>query len=155
MIREINIGDCSEMYKLFSRNGYNAPEKKINENIKVLIDEGCEKVFVKTDTTGNIMGYIHVGSYRLLYFKPLANILGLLVDEKHRKTGIGRELIEAAKRWALENKFYGVRVISGNEGETAHAFYKSLGFRFIKSQGNYRMKLDLKEFALIRLEKDQ
>ncbi len=155
MIREINISDSDEMYKLFSRNGYTAPEKKIKGNIKALIDEGCEKVFVETDDAGKVIGYVHIGSYKLLYFKPLANILGLLVDEAHRRRGIGRELIKVAKKWALENKFYGIRVISGNEGEKAHAFYKSLGFRFIKSQGNYRMKLDLKEFALIGLEKDE
>ncbi len=155
MTREIKISDYHEMNSLFLQYGYHVPEKKIKENIRAIIDEGREKVFVETDEDDKVIGYIHVGPYKLLYFKPLANILGLLVDEAYRRRGIGRELIKVAKKWALENKFYGIRVISGNEGEKAHAFYKSLGFRFIKSQGNYRMKLDLKEFALIGLEKDE
>lgn len=77
-----------------------------------------------------------------MYFKPLVNILALLVDEKYRRTGIGRKLVGEAKKWALKNKFYGLRVISGNGKETASAFYKALDFIFIKTQGNFQIKFD-------------
>ncbi|MCD4669724.1 MAG: GNAT family N-acetyltransferase [Actinomycetia bacterium] len=142
MIREIKISDYQEMSKLFLQYGHPLPEEEIKENIIKVKNEGRDKVFVETDSDNKVIGFIHIAPHVLLYFKPLANIPGIVVDKKHRRKGIGRRLFEKAKEWALENNLDGIRVISGNEREAAHAFYKSIGFKFIKSQGNFRMMFD-------------
>ncbi len=145
MIREIKISDYKEIYNLSCQHGYPLPEEEIKENIKTIINEGQDKIFVETDSADRVIGYIHISPYKLLYFRPLANILGIVVDKSHRRKGIGRHLFEKAREWAKASNFEGIRVISGNERETAHAFYRSVGFEFIKSQGNFKMMFDEKK----------
>lgn len=77
--------------------------------------------------------------YDLLNFGPLKNIMGIAVDPKYRRIGIGKALLETGEEWARDSGAEGVRLVSGEGRTEAHAFYRALGY-----DGN-KMQLNLKK----------
>jgi len=70
----------------------------------------------------------------LLISDPRAEIGGLVVDENHRRSGVGSALLGVAERWAA-SKGYASDVIRSNATRTdAHSFYRTLGYENIKAQ---------------------
>ncbi|WP_338059094.1 GNAT family N-acetyltransferase [Bacillus gaemokensis] len=57
-------------------------------------------------------------------------IIALLVDEDFRNQGIGKRLIEAAEKWAIEQGVDSIGLNSGNCAEREHAcqFFKYMGY---------------------------
>ena len=76
--------------------------------------------------------------------KPSAriNITGFVVDEKARKTGIGRSLMEAVEFYAKENGFSFIRAESSSTRKDAHEAYRKLGFDSEKSQIRFLKKIN-------------
>ena len=139
MIREIKISDYNEIQKLSTNLGFALPKEVVKENIKSVLADGQDKIFAEVDSKDNVIGYIQIAPLRPIYFKPLIDIIGMVVDEKHRRKGIGRNLINAAKDWAVRNGFEGIRAVTQIKRMEAHNFYSSVGFNYIKTQKNYRM----------------
>jgi RimJ/RimL family protein N-acetyltransferase len=54
--------------------------------------------------------------------------LGLMVDSRHRRQGIGRGLMEAAAQWARENRVTKLELHVFPWNEPAIALYESLGY---------------------------
>lgn len=60
-----------------------------------------------------VVGYIHIERYSLLYFEDMGNILGLAIAKNYRKQGYGKELMKKAENWACENDIKMLRLNSG------------------------------------------
>jgi GNAT superfamily N-acetyltransferase len=59
---------------------------------------------------------------------PVAVLSALVVDEKHRRSGVGRRLVEAVHTWARQRDAYRVTVSTGLARAGAHGFYERLGY---------------------------
>ena len=75
------------------------------------------------------------------YRAPVARITALVVDQRARRRGIGRLLVDYALRWAEQRECELVELTSALNRAEAHAFYRDLGFepnslRFRKSLGD-------------------
>ena len=99
-----------------------------------------DKADDKTVDTSVVCGVIHVEKYNVLYFPPMANLLGLAVASDYRRKGIGRVLLQRAEQWAKENGITQMRLNSGANRTQAHDFYRSQGYidekmqmRFLKT----------------------
>ena len=57
-----------------------------------------------------------------------AFIENVITDEKYRRKGIGKKLIEMAVQYARDNKAYKVVLLSSMKRKEAHLFYESCGF---------------------------
>jgi ribosomal protein S18 acetylase RimI-like enzyme len=60
--------------------------------------------------------------------RPWAIIENVIVDNEHRRQGIGRYLIEYALTHCKEVGCYKVQLLSNKRRQEAHQFYRSLGF---------------------------
>ena len=60
--------------------------------------------------------------------RPIGYIENVITDEKHRRRGIGKKIIEKAIEIAKENNCFKVFLESGIHRKEAHEFYKKLGF---------------------------
>jgi GNAT superfamily N-acetyltransferase len=60
--------------------------------------------------------------------KSIGFIENVITDEKYRKKGIGKKIMEMAIEYAKENNCYKVVLQSGIKRVEAHSFYEKIGF---------------------------
>ncbi len=108
-----------------------------SDKLNALLKSTSDKILV-ADLNGETAGYIHACDYDLLYAPHMKNIMGIAVFEKHKRKGVGRALLAAIEKWAVESGASAVRLCSGEERTDAHEFYKCCGFVFGKKQLNFK-----------------
>jgi len=118
--------------------GYDYPQDKTAKQLEKLLKSGRDKILV-AELDGQVVGYLHLVDYDLLYAGPMKNIMGIAVDPEFRRRGIGKALLEAGEDWARTDGAEGIRLVSGENRVGAHAFYRTLGY-----EGN-KMQLNLKK----------
>lgn len=138
IIRPCVIDDAQHIYQMNKDEmGYAYSfDDTVKKLEKVLLNDNT-RVFV-AECDGEVIGYIHSADYQLLYVPPMKNILGIAVSSDYRNRGVGRALLAAVETWAKESGCTSVRLTSGAERESAHAFYKNCGYEFVKQQYNFR-----------------
>lgn len=138
-IRKADISDASAICRICTDDlGYKCSEEFVLNRLKN-IDGSREAVFV-AETDGTVAGFIHAESYKMLYFEPVINILGLAVSRDYRRQGAGRALILCAESWGKELGINAVRLNSGYSRKEAHEFYRAMGFDDEKMQIRFLKK---------------
>lgn len=133
MIREATPDDCSGIAKICEYDlGYKCDEALVRKQLSSL-DKNRECVFAAI-CDNNVVGFIHVEKYEVLYFQPMANILGLAVSSEYRRRGIGRALLNKAEEWAKSRSISLMRLNSGSSRKEAHNFYRNAGYNEEKEQ---------------------
>jgi len=88
-----------------------------------------------------IVGWIHVLVAEYVESDAAAVIGGLVVDRSHRRSGVGRVLVDAAEAWARQQGCAVVRLWSSSTRTEAHRFYEGLGYTNIKTQYSFAKSL--------------
>lgn len=136
IIRKIELKDAGELCKICSEEmGYECAPALVKSKIEKL-DLKREAVFVAEEES-QLLGFIHVERYEVLYFESMANILGLAVKKDFQKQGLGKALLLAAENWAQENGIHLMRLNSGINRTDAHGFYEHLGYVSEKEQKRF------------------
>ena len=136
IIRKIELKDAGELCKICSEEmGYECAPALVKSKIEKL-DSKREAVFVAEEES-QLLGFIHVERYDVLYFESMANILGLAVKKVFQKQGLGKALLLAAENWAQENGIRLMRLNSGINRTDAHGFYEHLGYVSEKEQKRF------------------
>ena len=140
IIRKIEFKDACELCKICSEEmGYECAPALVKSKIEKL-DSKREAVFVAEEES-QLLGFIHVERYDVLYFESMANILGLAVKKDFQKQGLGKALLLAAENWAQENGIHLMRLNSGINRTDAHGFYEHLGYVSEKEQKRFVKRL--------------
>jgi ribosomal protein S18 acetylase RimI-like enzyme len=85
-----------------------------------------------------IVGVVSLHIFELFHVAGrLGRITSLVVDQRYRRTGIGRLLVKAADHYFASRGCARTEVISSDYRTVAHAFYQALGYaicakRFLK-----------------------
>lgn len=140
-IRKIKITDYNDIYLLNQELGYSYAIEKIKERI-VYISENTKDIILVAEQCNEVIGYIHGSPYELLYSDSLINILGFVVKEKFRNTGVGNKLINALECWVKKNGYTGIRLTSSINRLNAHSFYEKHGYVSRKEQKNFLKEFD-------------
>ena len=135
-IRKVEMGDADAVRDISAEGlGYRCDLALVQKKIAGL-NEAREAVFV-AETDGDVIGYIHVERYDVLYFETMANILGLSVFKAYHKMGVGKALLFEAEDWTRQNNIKMMRLNSGMNCTDAHGFYEHLGYVSEKDQKRF------------------
>lgn len=137
-IRPARPEDAAALTKLNREEmGYDYLHEKTAENLSHLLADGRNKILVAV-AGEEVIGYVHLVDYDLLYADHMKNIMGIAVRSDCRRQGVGKALLTAAEEWAKSSGADGVRLVSGSTRTGAHAFYRSLGYEGNKTQLNLK-----------------
>ena len=140
-IREATVQDAEAIAQLNTAcMGYDYPIADTAVNLAYILESPCDKVFVAV-ADAEIVGYVHVNDYRLLYAPAMVNVMGIAVFDSFRRCGIGRQLLAAAEAWAQERGATVIRLVSGASRTEAHSFYRDCGFDGGREQVNFKKAL--------------
>lgn len=140
-IRAPQPRDYPRMAELAGQLGYKAEAEEIARRISGMRDSQDHAVFVAQTADGDIAGWIGVFLFRCVEANARAEISGLVVDEKVRSLGIGRQLLERAEEWARMRGCATIGLRSNVIRDRAHAFYTRLGYEHVKTQKSFRKRL--------------
>jgi GNAT superfamily N-acetyltransferase len=125
--------------------GYSPTAAAVAERLEAIAGDADGAVFVVEAPGGAVVGWVHACVYRPIHNQTRAVIGGLVVDEAHRRSGLGRMLIRRVEQWTRRKGCPEIRVGSQHFRTEAHAFYEALGYRPLKVHHVFRA--DLSETA--------
>ncbi|MDX8046669.1 GNAT family N-acetyltransferase [Gracilibacillus sp. S3-1-1] len=130
LIREATLKDVSALVPLLSQLGYPTTVEQFESRFRAILNELTYQTLV-AECNNRIIGMI--GTRRCLFFEAdgtYSQIVMLVVEEKMRRKGIGRELIYEVEKRAKLNNDKLITLNSGNKKarKVAHQFYLNLGF---------------------------
>ena len=131
-IRTAKNSDAAELAKLTGELGYPASTEEMERRLEELSSKPHHGIFVAE--LDSAAGWIHVAVIQSLESGSYAEILGLVVAESRRNSGIGTRLVTAAEQWAQKKGCHKIRVRTNIVREKTRMFYKKLGFRTKKTQ---------------------
>ena len=139
-IRSIAEQDAEAINALSTQLGYAMPIEQTLANIRSVLGTKGHSAFVAI-FENKIIGWIGVAEALQIESAPFCEIRGLIVDERYRGRGIGKLLIEKVKQWSKETGNKALRLRCNMTRKEAHLFYQHLGFKEIKEQKVFEMKI--------------
>lgn len=131
-IREIESKDAEAAARLSGELGYPVSASELSSRIGRLARLPDHAVYVACQGD-RVVGWMDIGVVHHLQSDPYAEIGGLVVDSNARNSGIGRELVRTAERWAKERSLAFLLVRSNVIREAAHRFYLRESFSRTKT----------------------
>jgi GNAT superfamily N-acetyltransferase len=127
-IREVQLSDDVSITRLLHQLGYDVTQALIHEKLQTLIPGPADKILVAT-IDGEVAGSVSLHVLPLFHLSGfLGRITSMVVDERHRGTGVGSALIAAAERWFKVAGCVKLEVTSADHRGAAHHFYVKHGF---------------------------
>ncbi len=102
---------------------------------------GNRFVAVAAESGPKLLGWIAAEHRMLLESGERVEIVGLVVDERARRQGIGKALVATAESWATARGIQTVFVRSNVARSASHRFYEDTGYERAKTQHAYSKTL--------------
>ena len=140
-IRQAALDDGPRLAMLSGVLGYPVDAGALAGRLTRLLARDDNAVLVAVAASGDVVGWIHALELELLEVERHCEIAGLVVDVAYRGQGVGRQLVEAAERWAADRGQGGMSVRSNIVRAESHPFYERMGYRRVKTQHAYSKAL--------------
>jgi N-acetylglutamate synthase-like GNAT family acetyltransferase len=137
MIRRATVDDAAEIARLSAQLGYPATIAAFAERLRLLQSRDTHAVLVHEGEGNRLAGFVGLEQRLMIESGERVEIVGLVVDERARRTGTGRRLIAAAEDWARARGMPELFLRSNVLRAEAHPFYEQLGFLRTKTQHAY------------------
>ena len=133
LIRNAEIKDSQSIAELSGQLGYLSNKENIKNRLTEILrnSDNCVLVALENET---IIGWVHGFYSPRIESDAFVEIGGLVVDEKYRKNGIGKNLIKQVHNWSDSKKCQKLRVRCNVIRKETHVFYEKLGFKIVKEQ---------------------
>jgi GNAT superfamily N-acetyltransferase len=127
-IRDADDIDAPALARLLGQLGYPTEEAEVLRRLERLRADPADRVFV-AELDGEVVGLagIHV-SRSLEYDRDAAKVSAIVVDERHRRSGVGRALLAAVEGEARARGCELVFLTTAERRRDAHEFYRRLGW---------------------------
>jgi GNAT superfamily N-acetyltransferase len=140
VIRDMSEHDAAAINALSAQLGYSITIEQTLANIKSVLRTTGHGAFVAM-YENDVIGWIGMAQAVQIESAPFCEIRGLIVDEKYRGKGIGKLLIEKAKQWSKATGNKTLRLRTNVIRKETHLFYQHLGFKEIKEQKVFEMRI--------------
>ena len=138
--RQAVPGDADRISELCFQLGYEVLNENVLERIQKIIVEDDTALFVAVKDN-LIVGWIQISVRSAIETGEIAEITGLVVDEKVRGQGIGKDLVIKSEDWARVKGFNSIRVRTNIIRTDTHFFYQGIGFEEKKKQTVFQKKI--------------
>ena len=139
-IRQAQPQDYARIAELAGQLSYPSSPGEIANRLDGMKHSNEHAVFV-AQLGGEIAGWLGVYVRRMVEADARAEISGLVVDERFRSQGVGRQLLARAEQWGREKGCRGIGLRSNVIRDRAHAFYERQGYQHFKTQKSFRKDL--------------
>jgi len=131
--RDATTEDVAGIYglarELSESVGDEAPvEEAVGTRLKELLDEPRARVLVAENEAGIVGGVSFWIKPDLAHGDTVVEVPMLVVAEDHRRTGVGKFLMEEVRNVASDNGASQIELVATRSNVTAREFYHSLGF---------------------------
>jgi len=140
-IRRATPEDAAAVAELSRQLGYPVPTATVAARLARLVGRDDQVVLAAVDEAGQVSGWIHAAEQDLVEAERRCEILGLVVDQRLRRSGIGRRLVAEVEAWAAGRGLLEMSVRSNLARVESHPFYEGQGYRRVKTQQVYRKRL--------------
>ena len=130
-IRQLSHDDNKIVQQLMYELGYPVDEKELIFNINMINQRNG--IILVAELGGNVVGCLSAVINVSLAEGMFGEIVSLVVSREYRGSGIGKCLVKQAEDW-LKPKVEKIRIRANTIRLEAHKFYKSLGYREVKTQ---------------------
>lgn len=137
-IRPVTSEDAAAVAALSGQLGYPVSVEAIATRLERLLGRDDQLVLAAVADDGALAGWIHAAEQDLVETERRCEILGLVVDGRRRRSGVGRRLVAEAERWAASRGLRQMSVRSNVAREESHPFYEAQGYGRVKTQQVYR-----------------
>lgn len=132
-VREANVEDaakiCGLARELAETVGDTPPtEETVRARLEELLDEPRARVLVAENEAGIVGGVSFWIKPDLAHGDTVVEVPMLVVAEDHRRTGVGKLLMEEVRNVASDNGASQIELVATRSNVTAREFYRSLGF---------------------------
>jgi GNAT superfamily N-acetyltransferase len=127
-IRDARPGDARALAALLGQLGYPTTAEAVLRRVERLQTSEADRVVV-AESKGDIVGFasLHV-SLSVEYDRPAAKLTAIVVDERHRRRGLGKALAAELETEARRRGCCLIYLTTAERREDAHAFYRRIGF---------------------------
>lgn len=140
--REVHPADLPALISLMEQLGYPIEREAMRENIASYLALPNQKAWV-AENEGVVVGCIAVAITHYFH-RPSSflRIISLVVNQEHRRLGIGKSLMSIAEKFAIERGCTYVELTSGVHRAKlgSHQFYQSLGYIELNATKKYFVK---------------
>lgn len=127
-VRPAAPGDASQILALADELGGSGPTERLSDQLLETRRRADAELFV-ADLGGLVVGFVYLHVIPTLIRDGCwARIASLAVHSDHRRSGVGRVLVAAAERFALDAGATSVELTSARDRTEAHAFYRASGY---------------------------
>jgi GNAT superfamily N-acetyltransferase len=127
-VRDARPADAESLAGLIGQLGYATSSDAVRRRIQRLGASDADRLVV-AEVDGEIVGLasLHV-SLSVEYDEPAAKLSAIVVDERHRRRGIGEALLAEMEAEARRRDCCLIFLTTAERRKDAHAFYRRLGF---------------------------
>ncbi len=127
-IRDARPADAPQLAALVEQLGYPASADAVAQRLERFAASEADRLVV-AEVNGAVVGLaaLHV-SLSVEYDEPAAKLSAIIVDEAHRRRGIGQALVEAMETEARDRGCCLIFLTTADRRREAHSFYARLGF---------------------------
>ena len=117
--------NADRLFRLFEENADDAT------HARAVIAEGNADLWL-AEVEGRLVGALLGRQLRSSDGEIRGGVDNLLVEERHRRQGIGRRLMEDAERFYRGRGLHGMQLALSAENFVARALYDSMGYRVVR-----------------------
>jgi GNAT superfamily N-acetyltransferase len=132
--------DIAAGRSLLDQLGYDLTPAEIRRRYAAVADAAGHAILV-AECEARPVGLIHFYVRPALDKPPEVTVQAVVIDAAYRNRGIGKILMSAAESWASERGYSSVALYSNVSRNSAHSFYKTLGYQLVATSHLFRREL--------------